>query len=85
MSYEKLRVVGLEKITSKKSGEEFNVLKVELMVTRSIFLNGDSVKMIPIYEKLVGKEALFPCEEGVYNGKPSLTLSGDLKPLFGSN
>ena len=85
MSYEKLKVVGIDTITSKKTGEVFNVLKVELMVTRSIFLNGDALKMLPVYEKLVGKEALFPCEEGVYNGKPSMSLSGDFKPLFGSN
>jgi len=85
MSYEKLKVVGIDQITSKKSGEVFNVLKVEMMVTRSIFLNGDALKFLPVYEKLIGKEAIFPCEEGIYNNKPSLSLSGDFKPLFGSN
>jgi hypothetical protein len=81
MSYEKLKVIGIDSITSKKSGEVFNVLKVELMVTRSIFLNGEALKQIPTYEKLIGKEAIFPCEEGVYNGKPSMSLTGDFKPL----
>lgn len=85
MSYEKLKVVGIDQITSKKSGEVFNVLKVEMLVSRSIFLNGDALKMLPVYEKLIGKEAIFPCEEGIYNNKPSLSLSGDFRPLFGSN
>ena len=85
MSYEKLKVIGIDQITSKKTGETFNVLKVEMMVQRSIFLNADSLKFLPVYEKLVGKEALFPCDEGVYNGRPSLSLTGDFKPLYGSN
>jgi len=84
MSYEKLKVVGIKSFTKKATGEIGTRMDVEMLVTRSIFLNGDALKLVPVYEKLVGKEALFPCEEGIYNNKPSLSLSGDFKPIFSS-
>lgn len=81
MSYEKVKVVGFDRIIKKDTGQIFNFLKVELLESYSIMLNDEAVKTKPFYEKLIGKEVLIPVQRGIYRDKPSLQLTDDFLPL----
>lgn len=81
MSYEKVKIIGIRRVTKKDTGQIHHFLQVEHMQTYDIYLNDDAVKAMPIYEKNAGKEALIPVNWSEYNGKPSLSLTDDYMPL----
>jgi hypothetical protein len=81
MSYEKVKIIGIRQIVKKSTGEVHHFLQVEHLQLHDIYLNGDSIKLMPTYEKIKGKEALIPVTWGEYNGKPSMSLSDDFSPL----
>lgn len=81
MSYEKAKIVGIREITKKSTGERLRFLQVELLQSYDIYLNEEALKLMPVYTKLKGKEALIPVTWGEYNGKPSLNLADDFTPL----
>jgi hypothetical protein len=81
MSYEKVKIIGIRQIVKKSTGQVHNFLQVEHLQSHDIYLNDDAIKLLPVYEKIKGKEVLIPIVWAEYNGKPSMNLSDDFTPL----
>ena len=81
MSYEKVKINGVREVVKQKTGEIHRFLQVDLLQSYDIYLNDDAIKQIDAYHALKGKECLIPVSWGEYNGKPSMNLSDDFKPI----
>lgn len=81
MSYEKVKVIGVRDVVKKDTGQVHRFLQVEHMKTYDIYLNDVALKQLPLFEKAKGREVLIPCEWGEYQGRPSMNLSDDYRPL----
>ena len=81
MSYEKVRILGVTRRVSKKTGEVHNFLEVEVMQSQTIYMTEEAIKQLPVYEKIKGKEVLLPVSWGDYNGKQTLNFVDDCVPM----
>jgi|CXWL01.1.fsa_nt_gi hypothetical protein len=85
MSFEKVKIIGVERLVSKKTGEVHHFLDVEILQSQRIYLNDTMIKNLPTYEQMKGKECLIPTVWQDYQGKPSLSLSEDGLPILLKN
>lgn len=81
MSYEKVKITGVRQIVKKQTGQVHQFLQVELLQSHDIYLNDDAIKQLPVYEALKGQECLLPVNWSEYQGKPSLNIADDFRPL----
>ena len=81
MSYEKAVV---RKITQgkpdKESGEMKTYVELDVMKSERCTLPGDA-RVINMYESLLGKEVLVPCETRTFEGRAYLALNGNFLPV----
>ncbi|MDP1614473.1 MAG: hypothetical protein Q8L68_01610 [Methylococcales bacterium] len=82
MSFEKVRIVGVERLVSKKTGEVHNFLDIQILQSQRIYLNDVMLKNLTIYESLRGQECLLPVGWTDYQGKPSLNLADTGLPII---
>ena len=82
MSFEKVKVRGIQEITSRKTGEQHHFLRVEVLKTYDIYMNDTAMALVETYKRLIGKEVLLPLEFGTYNGQASLNFTDDCKPVL---
>lgn len=81
MSYEKVKILGIREVVKKQTGQVHHFLQVELLQSHDLYLNDDAIKQLPLFEALKGQECLLPVSWGEYQGKPSLNIADDFRPL----
>lgn len=81
MSYEKVKIIGVQERTNRDTGKISSFLQVEVLQTQSLYITESARYQMGLYDKYKGQECLLPAVWSTYNGKPSLSFEGDAVPI----
>lgn len=82
MSILKCKILGTDTITSKKDGKQHHFLRVEAIISTSIYLPNSAVPIMGVYDKCVGQIVGLNTSIELRNGNVSLSIDGDPSPLL---
>ena len=82
MSYEKVRVVKIEEVVNRESGEIRNYIVMERLVPTRVSARDPELRKT--YEALKGKVVMAPIIQDEYNGKKFWKFESDGMPMTGA-
>ena len=82
MSYEKVRVVKIEEVVSRESGEVKNYVVMERLVPMRVSARDPELRRA--YEALKGKVVMAPIVQDEYNGRKFWRFESDGMPMTGA-